>query len=541
MIWSLIALLSAAAAAPANAGAPAPKPLARVGAESIGADQVLARAGASRITPQAALDELIAEALLAAEGRKAGLKAPASARPAIDGARRSAALALYLERVVFSKVTVPEAQLRERFHQRGDQVRLLLLVRASQEEARGALDRLGKGASFAEEAKASIDEPSRAKGGALGWTARSALAAELAATAFTAPLKTPQGPVALRGGFAVFVVEDRRLPDDKAFELTRAGLQRDLEPAARASALEAHRQQVVLQAKGKVDEQALLAGGDGLAVDPKRAGAVVASAGDVKVTLGELGQALRSGLEGGAMGHGRAPPEVKVTLARTLLAQALMEKAAVARFAKAREVEEAGRAVERAEVARLQGDRIRQAVPAGSNAEIEGRYQAHLAEFTTPAGRRCWELVAKTEDGVKALAARVARGEELAAVARDSADPATAAKGGLAGVVSDASLQRLGQPDGEPDLVAALKELPPGQLSRPVKLKKGFIVLRCDARTPEQVTPLEQVRHRVSMELRAERGEAAVKARAEQLRAGATVQIDQAALAALTPPPTPRH
>lgn len=535
MTWSLIAvLLSAAPAAPSASGLRA---VARTSGESVSAAELLARAEAGGVPPRDALEDLIGEMLLGAEGRKAGIAVPARAAPQIDQARRQAALALYLEKEVYPTAQVPEADLRERFHQRGDQVKLQMIVRATREEAQAALERLQKGGSFAEEAKASIDEGTRAKGGAVGWMPRSAIAAPLAAVVFTAEPKKPQGPVAVPGGFAVYQVDDRRLPDERAFELTRPALRRDLEPRARADALAALRVRIVQEQKGKVEELLLASTGDRIDADAKTSAKVVASAGKVTLTYAQLARELHQSLDRGGMGNGRATPQIKITLAFSMLAQELIERAALAKYGKAPEVVAAGRAVERAELARLYGDKLRAAAPAGTDTEIEGRYQAHRAEYTTPAGRRCWQLAGKTEDDAKKLAGRAAAGEDFAKVAKDSADRASGAQGGLVGIVSDAAVERLRAEGGEPELVAAFAGLPAGQLSKPIRLKAGWVVLRCDAHQPEQLTPLDKVRHRVSMELKAERGEAAVKARVEALRAKVKVDLEEALLAQIAPPP----
>ncbi len=203
-----------------------------------------------------AADDLIAEVLLGAEGAKLGVKAPATAAPAIDLARRNAAVERYLQVVVYPGVQVPEADLRERFHQRGDQVRLLLVARPDEAQARATLARIAAGASFADEAATSVDPTSKAKKGDLGWLPRSALSAALAKEAFVAPIGKVQGPVLAEGAWSVYLVQDRRLPDEAAYALVKDRLRADLEPQARSAAAEKHRAKLVADLKGRVDQKA---------------------------------------------------------------------------------------------------------------------------------------------------------------------------------------------------------------------------------------------------------------------------------------------
>ena len=105
------------------------------------------------------------------------------------------------------------------------------------------------------------------------------------------------------------------------------------------------------------------------------------------------------------------------------------------------------------------------------------------------------------------------------------------------GLVSDGDIEALARPDIEPALAAALRDVPPGQLSAPVKTKAGFRVVRCEARKAGQAVTLEQARHRIGMEMKAEAGTAAARKEAADLRAKASVRVDEALLASLAPPP----
>ncbi len=409
------------------------------------------------------------------------------------------------------------------------------MARPDEAQARATLARIAAGASFADEAATSVDPTSKAKKGDLGWLPRSALSAGLAKEAFVAPIGKVQGPVLAEGAWSVYLVQDRRLPDDAAYGLVKDRLRADLEPQARSAAAEKHRAKLVADLKGRVDQKAIAATGDGLQATPEQSAKVVASAGGVTVTYGQVLKELGGG-HGGAGGSGRASPEVKATLAQDLLGRAVLEQAAMKRFSKDPAVQAAAARAERAAVAVAYAEKLRREAPGPSTAEVEGRYEARKRDFMTPGGRRCFQLVAPTEDGVKKLAARVAAGEDFAKVAADSSDRRSAAKGGEVGFITDDEIARVERPDGEPALAAAVLGTPAGQLSKPIRTAAGYRVMRCEAHVPAKGATLDEVRHRITMELKGERSVAAVRQRAAALREKATVQVDEAALTAMVPP-----
>ncbi len=227
---------------------------------------------------------------------------------------------------------------------------------------------------------------------------------------------------------------------------------------------------------------------------------------------------------------------MKATLAQDLLGRAVLEQAAMKRFSRDPAVQAVAARAERAAVAAAYAEKLRREAPGPSTAEVEGRYEARKRDFMTPGGRRCFQLVAPTEAAVKKLAARVAAGEDFEKVAADSSDGRSAAKGGEVGFITDDEIARVERPEGEPALAAAVVGTPAGQLSKPVKTAVGYRVVRCEPYVPAKGATLDEVRHRITMELKGERSVAAVRQRAAALREKASVQVEEAALAAMLPP-----
>jgi parvulin-like peptidyl-prolyl isomerase len=225
---------------------------------------------------------------------------------------------------------------------------------------------------------------------------------------------------------------------------------------------------------------------------------------------------------------------VKASFARTLLGRAVVEQAALERHGKAPSVLAAVGKAERAALAAAYAESIRRSVPAPTTAEVEGRYQARKADYVAPAGRRCWQLFARTEQGLSALAERVKAGEAFDKVASSNEDVQSAVAHGLVGVITDAELVELVK--SQPAVASAISSTPPGTPSAPLKMRGGVGIIMCDARTDAKTTPLDDVRHQIAAQLLADKGSVAVRQRAEALRAKAKVELDEAVLAELPEP-----
>ncbi len=124
--------------------------VARVGDESIAAGALAERiagerAGGLEREPEAVLDVLIGEALLAQEGYRQGLDRDAEVVARLAAERRRVAADELLERQLYAGLSPGDAMLRELYHQGADEVRLERVVFATRAETQAAIDRLKGG------------------------------------------------------------------------------------------------------------------------------------------------------------------------------------------------------------------------------------------------------------------------------------------------------------------------------------------------------------------------------------------------------------
>lgn len=111
-------------------------------------------------------------------------------------------------------------------------------------------------------------------------------------------------------------------------------------------------------------------------------------------------------------------------------------------------------------------------------------------------------ILVETREKAAELKARIAAGEDFAAVARaeskdnQGAGGGSAAQGGLLGCISEEQSQQL-----VPEFTAAMGSLPPGQVSDPVQTQFGFHLVQVTERTTqslEEATP--EIRQRLEEE-----------------------------------------
>jgi peptidyl-prolyl cis-trans isomerase SurA len=125
--------------------------------------------------------------------------------------------------------------------------------------------------------------------------------------------------------------------------------------------------------------------------------------------------------------------------------------------------------------------------------EIEKYYRDHASEFTTPEEVALSEILITSEGNEKEaenrandLYRRLQQGEPFAALASQYSKGSTANKGGSIGSYLLSKLNS--------DAVKAIEGLKEGEVSKPQKIKEGFILYRVDSRKPAAVLPLEQVK-----------------------------------------------
>jgi peptidyl-prolyl cis-trans isomerase C len=142
-------------------------------------------------------------------------------------------------------------------------------------------------------------------------------------------------------------------------------------------------------------------------------------------------------------------------------------------------------------------------------------------------------ILVKDEETAKRLHAQlVADPSKFADVAKqESTDKTSGAKGG--------DLGKFGQGRMVPEFERVAFSLKPGQLSEPVKTQYGWHLILVSEREEGERKPFDQVKEQIKTTLRNKQLQDAVQAKFDSLKKSANLQIDDAALAKITPPPAP--
>ena len=145
--------------------------------------------------------------------------------------------------------------------------------------------------------------------------------------------------------------------------------------------------------------------------------------------------------------------------------------------------------------------------------EAHDEYARNIDQYTAPAKRRVSHILVELDDNAtdseeKAAREKVAQIEKALkggmsftdAAKKYSQDPTTSTKGGDLGIVQPGMLPSR-------DLDAAIAELKPGQVSKPVRSKFGFHILKLTEYTPAKVKPFSSVKKDIEHNLKIRRAE----------------------------------
>jgi peptidyl-prolyl cis-trans isomerase C len=151
---------------------------------------------------------------------------------------------------------------------------------------------------------------------------------------------------------------------------------------------------------------------------------------------------------------------------------------------------------------------------------VQAAYEAAVAGFEPAMEYNAAHILVETEEEAKDLLAQIGGGADFAALATEhSQDPGSGANGG--------SLGWFGLGRMVPEFEAAVVGLEPGGLAGPVQTQFGWHLIRLDETRETTPPPLEAVRAEVENQVRQE----AVQAEIEALRAGASIEMVENAVA----------
>ncbi len=176
-----------------------------------------------------------------------------------------------------------------------------------------------------------------------------------------------------------------------------------------------------------------------------------------------------------------------------------------------------------------------EAIPEPGEAQIRAWYRENPDKFTTPERLRVSLILLKVEpwssgdvweaayNEAQRIIERVRAGEDFAALASLHSADGSAAQGGDLGYLHQGMLA--------PEAQQVVDALVPGEVSETVQLLQGFAIFRLEERVAPKLNDYEQVAERARDLLHRELQEQARKRLLDELRAGTTIEINQAVLA----------
>ena len=171
------------------------------------------------------------------------------------------------------------------------------------------------------------------------------------------------------------------------------------------------------------------------------------------------------------------------------------------------------------------------AAPADS--EAQAFYDAHAADYRTPATVTMSHILLKSEsEGRRTTKAAKGREDWKKLVTRYSADTVTRATGGALGTVTrEGNFAALGpQPALAESAFALGTAAGAGAIGGPYKSSRGWHVIKVDAVKPEAVRPFEQVKSMIVRQLSQSRSQEYYKARLAGEKAALGVSVDSTAM-----------
>jgi peptidyl-prolyl cis-trans isomerase SurA len=156
-----------------------------------------------------------------------------------------------------------------------------------------------------------------------------------------------------------------------------------------------------------------------------------------------------------------------------------------------------------------------------SDAELRAEYERRKAtDFTRKATLHLMEIVLKgdnAEEQAAQVEARLAKGEDFEALAREVSTSPSRATGG--------DLGRVEPEDLNPALAAAVAPLRPGEVSKPIPIDGTVRILKVRDRLADEVTAFDQVKDRLKEEMSRERYEKVYNDYIADLKKNAVYQV----------------
>ena len=202
------------------------------------------------------LDRVIDSHLISKAAREAGIQNRDAVKERVAQAENDIISEVYMTEIV--RATVDETALRKRYEAsledaagQGEEIKARHILVPTENEAKGIIEELNKGADFADLAAEKSTGPSGSNGGDLGYFTADAMVPPFSKAAFALkPGEFTALPVQTQFGWHVIKVEDRRTVQPPSFEQMQPQLAQDMTREILAEAVETLRSGVDIKRYG---------------------------------------------------------------------------------------------------------------------------------------------------------------------------------------------------------------------------------------------------------------------------------------------------
>ncbi|HEY3346356.1 MAG TPA: peptidyl-prolyl cis-trans isomerase [Nitrospirota bacterium] len=149
-------------------------------------------------------------------------------------------------------------------------------------------------------------------------------------------------------------------------------------------------------------------------------------------------------------------------------------------------------------------------------------YDGHKAEYAQGEEVQASHILVDTEDEAKALKARIDKGEDFAAVAKDKSKCPSAARGGDLGFFGKGRMV--------PEFEKAAFALKDGEVSAPVKTQFGWHLIKITGRKEAKTKTLDEVKPEIEAKLLQDKQKSAFDKLLADLKKDADIKINATAL-----------
>ena len=213
------------------------------------------------------LDDMINEQLIYKEALKRGINREPDVKELLDEAKRKILIARLMETEV-KKSAVTEDKIKEFYAMHKDDFVTPLKLRAShimvdtEAEANEVLQKLKDGGDFAELAKQYSKDPSKARGGDLGYFIKGQLMPEIEDACFKLQVGQLSDIIKTKFGYHIIKLTDRIEPRVVELSEVRDAIEKELKDKAQQRTLDDLVKNLRSKARVKVNEKLLEAGTD---------------------------------------------------------------------------------------------------------------------------------------------------------------------------------------------------------------------------------------------------------------------------------------